>query len=124
MQNFDVARGRLLSELTYVKRIAWIDWHLSKEPKTSTEKSVSDGRDGTRRSVKEREERREGNVKYLNVIINAIEKEGKLLGLTDSVRAEDFGNRPIPFDLSQMGEADFVEFEAMVIRVAAAKRGG
>jgi hypothetical protein len=63
-RDFDTEKGRLLNELDAVKKEAWAAWERSKQP-----------------SRRRKGEEREGNPRFLAVLIDTLDREAELMGL-------------------------------------------
>lgn len=97
LYDFEAAKNQIMNELNHLKKKAWEELHKSERPKTTTTteaasngtdfESILSGEDqpeGASVTVGRtitREEEREGNVAYMQLIERIIERQCKILGI-------------------------------------------
>lgn len=81
VRDFDEAKGRELEKLEALEREAWEAWERSKLERTSSRTSKRSGA-APAESAELKKEKRDGNPKFLDVVLRCIAKRCEILGLT------------------------------------------
>lgn len=96
MVDVNEVKNRQLTELEAIKHEAWEAWWASLEDKEKVTTEQRDGSDAAR--VKVERETKNGDPRYLDIIIRCCEREAKLVGLDEAVKLDmTTGGQPLRF---------------------------
>lgn len=70
-----------LAEVREVKKSAWAAWENSRKPKRKSEAAIKGASGNATTEKRTSEEQRDGNPTFLDLVVKAMEKEARLMGL-------------------------------------------
>lgn len=70
-----------LAEVREVKKSAWAAWENSRKPKRKSEAAIKGASGNATTEKRTSEEQRDGNPTFLELVVKAMEKEARLMGL-------------------------------------------
>ena len=109
-EQVDTMAGQQLAELRAIKQEAWSEWRRSRLVRKKTSKKNVDSTKNNRTENVEVEEGRLGDPNYLNVILGALQREAKLLGI-DAPDKFEVDLKLTPEERAKELELLFLEYE-------------
>jgi hypothetical protein len=127
-RKYDVHIGLMAARLERVLDEAWSAWERSKLPRESTRSRTSKGRQGDSTAAELKKEQRDGNPKFLELIVKTIDKLCELLDLYPARRIlhSDTETAPVApparkYDLSRLSADDCQTLKDIRARIVAPK---
>ncbi|MBW4554084.1 MAG: hypothetical protein KME35_23725 [Aphanocapsa sp. GSE-SYN-MK-11-07L] len=112
-------KGKELARLEMIQREAWASWQRSQEPKVIHKQEVVGSIEGGSGMVRQttRTETAWGDPRYLDLALNAIQTEIKLLGLDKLPRNDDNNHcTVIPEDLDALSAVELSDLAHRILR--------